>query len=68
MKNERNRAREWAALLFGGVIYALFYALGSQIDQSGTTVLGTSFARFALALFILVVIYQFLALVTGGMA
>ena len=50
VKNERNRAREWAALLFGGVIYALFYALGSQIDQSGTTILGTSFARFALAL------------------
>lgn len=48
--NKRIRARQGAALLLGSVVYALFYALGSQIDQNGVTALGTSLLRFALAL------------------
>lgn len=50
MTKEHNGARKRAALLFGGVLYALFYALGSQIDQAGATAPGTSLVRFALAL------------------
>lgn len=42
--------REWAALILGSVCYALFYALGSQIDQRGATALSASLVRFSLAL------------------
>ena len=50
MRSEHGRARKGAALGFGGVCYALFYAFGSQIDRTGATVPGTTLARFCLAL------------------
>ncbi|MDO4741442.1 MAG: DUF6020 family protein [Eubacteriales bacterium] len=43
-------AREWAALILGAAVYALLYALGSQIDQSGATKAGATLVRFAGAL------------------
>jgi hypothetical protein len=43
------RREKGAALALGSVCYALFYALGSQIDQFGVTAPGTTLVRFALA-------------------
>lgn len=41
--------RQRLCLCLGAAIYAVLFALGSQIDQQGCTALSTSLARFALA-------------------
>lgn len=43
------RVRRGTALAFGAAVYALLYALCSQIDQSGSVAAGQMLPRFALA-------------------
>ncbi len=49
-KARRVLLREWGVTGIGAAIYALLYALGSQIDQTGSTRLAVSLVRFGLAL------------------
>ena len=44
------RARAWCVLIFGALIYAVLFALGSQIDQTGATQLRTTVLRLLCAL------------------
>lgn len=53
MRNQEGKAcslGKAAVLLGGAAVYALLFALGSQIDAQGFTQLGTSLARFFAAL------------------
>lgn len=49
-RGREGRARRLAVLLSGTLAYALLFALGSQIDQTGETALGETLRRFVLAL------------------
>lgn len=59
-----NRGRKQAVLFFGAVVYALLFALGSQIEQFGATTWGKSLARFAV---VFPIAFVALALLLSGL-